>query len=83
MVAPKFDGYVVKVKDVTTGTHVKEGDVLATVFGQAILDQAARLLLEQNSAWSRDDELSSTLRLKRPRLGLVFFIQKDSFRRPV
>jgi Cu(I)/Ag(I) efflux system membrane fusion protein len=49
VVAPKFDGYVVKVGDVTTGTHVKQGDVLATVFGQAILDQAARLLVEQNA----------------------------------
>jgi Cu(I)/Ag(I) efflux system membrane fusion protein len=59
VVAPKFDGYVVKVGDVTTGTHVKEGDVLATVFGQAVLDQAARLLIEQNSGWIRGDETST------------------------
>lgn len=56
VVSPKFDGYVVKVSDVTTGTHVKEGDVLATVFGQAILDQAARLLIEQNSGFVRGDD---------------------------
>ncbi|RUO99851.1 efflux RND transporter periplasmic adaptor subunit [Hyphomicrobium sp.] len=66
VVAPKFDGYVVKVGDVTTGTHIKQGDVLATVFGQAILDQAARLLIEQNSGWTRGDEASSPPGLKGP-----------------
>ncbi|MEI9899439.1 MAG: efflux RND transporter periplasmic adaptor subunit [Hyphomicrobium sp.] len=64
VVAPKFDGYVVKVGDVTTGTHVKEGDMLATVFGQAILDQAARLLIEQSSDRARGDEASSPPGLK-------------------
>ena len=59
VVAPKFDGYVVKVGDVTTGTHVKEGEVLATVFGQAVLDQAARLLIERNTGWTRGDETST------------------------
>ncbi len=59
VVAPKFDGYVVKVGDVTTGTHVNAGDVLATVFGQAVLDQAARLLIEQNSGWTRGGETSA------------------------
>jgi len=49
VVAPKFDGYVVSVGSATTGTHVKRGDVLATVFGQDVLDQAARLLIEQNA----------------------------------
>lgn len=47
VVAPRFDGYVVKVGAATTGTHVKEGDVLAEVFGQQLLDQGARLLIEQ------------------------------------
>jgi Cu(I)/Ag(I) efflux system membrane fusion protein len=49
VIAPKFNGYVVKVGPVTTGTHVKRGEVLATVFGQEVLDQAARLLIEQNA----------------------------------
>ncbi|MBN9247793.1 MAG: efflux RND transporter periplasmic adaptor subunit [Hyphomicrobium sp.] len=66
VVSPKFDGYVVKVGNVTTGTHVKEGDVLATVFGQAVLDQAARLLIEQNSGWTRSDEATSPPGLKGP-----------------
>ncbi|MBN9290106.1 MAG: efflux RND transporter periplasmic adaptor subunit [Hyphomicrobium denitrificans] len=63
VVAPKFDGYVVTVGNVTTGTHVKQGDVLATVFGQAVLDQAARLLIEQ-PGWTRDDEASTPIGLK-------------------
>ncbi|MBY0559783.1 efflux RND transporter periplasmic adaptor subunit [Hyphomicrobium sp.] len=66
VVAPKFDGYVVNVGDVTTGTHVKAGDVLATVFGQAVLDQAARLLIEQNSDSTRIDEAASPPGLKGP-----------------
>lgn len=66
VVASKFDGYVVKVGNVTTGTHVKEGDVLATVFGQAILDQAARLLIEQSSGWTRGDEAFTSPGLKGP-----------------
>jgi Cu(I)/Ag(I) efflux system membrane fusion protein len=70
VVAPKFDGYVVKVADVTTGTHVKKGDVLATVFGQAVLDQAARLLIEQNSGLTRGDEASSPIGLGN-RAGVV------------
>lgn len=70
VVSPKFDGYVVKVGNVTTGTHVKEGDALATVFGQAVLDQAARLLIEQTSGWTRSDEAASPPGLRGP-AGMV------------
>lgn len=52
VVAPRFDGYVQSVGPVTTGTHVKKGDVLAKVFGQEVLNEAARLLIE------REDETS-------------------------
>jgi Cu(I)/Ag(I) efflux system membrane fusion protein len=55
VVAPRFDGYVVSVGPATSGTHVKRGDVLATVFGQEVLNQAARLLIEQDSSWARGD----------------------------
>jgi Cu(I)/Ag(I) efflux system membrane fusion protein len=69
VVAPRFDGYVVNVGPATSGTHVKQGDVLATVFGQEVLNQAARLLVEQNSGSARGDEASSPPGLKNP--GLV------------
>jgi Cu(I)/Ag(I) efflux system membrane fusion protein len=49
VVSPRFDGYVEAVGPVTTGTHVTKGDVLARVFGQDVLDEAARLLIEQNA----------------------------------
>jgi Cu(I)/Ag(I) efflux system membrane fusion protein len=55
VVAPRFDGYVEKVGPATTGTHVHKGDVLARVFGQEVLNEAARLLIEQNSGSMRDD----------------------------
>jgi Cu(I)/Ag(I) efflux system membrane fusion protein len=75
VVAPKFDGYVVKVGDVTTGTHVNKGDVLATVFGQAVLDQAARLLIEQSSGLTRGDEASSPVGLRNPVVGATRRLQ--------
>lgn len=48
VIAPRFDGYVEKVGPVTTGSHVHKGDVLAKVFGQEVLNEAARLLVEQH-----------------------------------
>ena len=48
VVAPRFDGFVETVGPVTSGTHVKRGDVLATVFGQELLAQASRLIVEQS-----------------------------------
>jgi membrane fusion protein, copper/silver efflux system len=56
VVAPRFDGYVEKVGPVTTGTHVRNGDILAEVFGQDVLNQAARLLVERATAWTRGDD---------------------------
>jgi Cu(I)/Ag(I) efflux system membrane fusion protein len=47
VVAPRFDGYIESVGPVTSGTHVKKGQPLMTVFGQELLNQAARLLVEQ------------------------------------
>ena len=53
VVSPRFDGFVETVGPVTTGTHVKQGDVLATVFGQELLAQASRLIVEQG--WSGNE----------------------------
>jgi len=46
VVAPRFDGFIDTVGAVTSGTHVRKGDPLMTVFGQELLNQAARLLIE-------------------------------------
>ena len=55
VVAPRFDGYVEKVGTVTSGTHVKKGQPLVALFGQELLNQAARLLVEQNLGPSNDE----------------------------
>ncbi len=55
VLAPRFDGYIQSVAPVTTGTQVTKGDALANVFGQEVLNEAARLLIEQTS---HADELS-------------------------
>jgi Cu(I)/Ag(I) efflux system membrane fusion protein len=61
VVAPRFDGFIDKVGSVTSGTHVKKGEPLMTVFGQELLNQAARLLVEQDYG-SGNDELPRSLR---------------------
>jgi len=47
VLAPRFDGYIDKVGPVTSGTHVMKGQPLMTAFGQELLNQAARLLVER------------------------------------
>ena len=58
VIAPRFDGYVENAGPATTGTHVKPGDTLVTVFGQEVLNQGVRLVIEQN-AGGRGDEASA------------------------
>jgi membrane fusion protein, copper/silver efflux system len=58
VIAPRFDGYVESVGGATTGTHVKKGDPLVTVFGQEVQNQGARLIIEQN-AGGRGDEAAA------------------------
>jgi Cu(I)/Ag(I) efflux system membrane fusion protein len=55
VVAPRFDGFIDTVGPVTSGSHVRKGDPLMTVFGQDLLNQAARLLVEQYSGRSADE----------------------------
>jgi Cu(I)/Ag(I) efflux system membrane fusion protein len=64
VVAPRFDGYVQSIGPVTTGTHVMKGEMLARVFGQEVLNEAARLLIEQNSGSPRGDTAASSPSLK-------------------
>ena len=71
VVSPRFDGYVETVGPVTTGTHVKKGDILAKVFGQEVLNEAARLLIEQNSGSARGDEAITPFGPKSPSGAVV------------
>jgi Cu(I)/Ag(I) efflux system membrane fusion protein len=70
LVAPRFDGFIEKVGAVTSGTQVKKGEPLMTVFGQELLNQAARLLVEQDYGPS-SDELSAPRRLRAQPAGVV------------
>lgn len=54
VIAPRYEGFVESVGPATTGTHVKQGDPLVTVFGQELLNQGARLLIEQLSGSKAD-----------------------------
>ncbi len=47
VVAPRLDGFIENVASVTTGTAVKRGSPLVTVFSQELLNQGARLVIEQ------------------------------------
>lgn len=55
VIAPRFDGFIVSTGTATSGSHIKKGEVLVTAFGQDVLDQAARLLIEQAQG-GRDEE---------------------------
>lgn len=70
VVAPRFDGYVESAGPATTGTRVKSGDPLVTVFGQEVLNQAARLVIEQD-AGGRGEEASAGLNGKKPIGGVI------------
>jgi Cu(I)/Ag(I) efflux system membrane fusion protein len=70
VVAPRFDGFIDKVGPATSGTHVRKGEPLMTVFGQELLNQAARLLVEGYSGPSGDAGVTSA-RLKDSLSGVI------------
>ncbi len=55
VIAPRFDGFVLSIGAATSGSHIKKGETLVTAFGQEVLDQGARLLIEQSQG-GRDDD---------------------------
>jgi len=55
VIAPRFDGFVEHLEMVTTGQHIKKGDPLATVFGQELLNQGSRLIIEQAPGWKSEE----------------------------
>jgi Cu(I)/Ag(I) efflux system membrane fusion protein len=70
VVAPRFDGFIDKVGPVTSGSHVRKGEPLMEVFGQELLNQAARLLVEGYSGPSGDAGVTSS-RLKDNLSGVI------------
>lgn len=71
VLAPRFEGYVVKLGPATTGTHVKKGDVLATVFGQELLNWGARLIIERGYNYRGADEAFTPPGLKSEGSGVI------------
>ncbi len=70
VIAPRFDGYIESVGTATTGTHVKQGDSLVTVYGQEVLNQGARLVVEQLGG-GRGDETAANSAAKLAPGGVI------------
>src|SRR4029077_9078756 len=51
VVAMRFDGFINKVMPVTSGTHVKNGQPLMSVFGQELLKAGGQLVVEEVTGW--------------------------------
>jgi Cu(I)/Ag(I) efflux system membrane fusion protein len=47
----RFDGFINKVMPVTSGTHVKRGEPLMSVFGQELLKAGGQLVVEEVTGW--------------------------------
>lgn len=56
VIAPRFDGFVERMEPITTGRHIKKGDPLVTVFGQELLSQGSRLIVEQGAGYKSDEK---------------------------
>ena len=56
VVSPRFDGFVERMEPITTGQHVKKGTPLVTVFGQELLSQGSRLIIEQGPGYKGDEK---------------------------
>ncbi|HEY7670427.1 MAG TPA: efflux RND transporter periplasmic adaptor subunit [Hyphomicrobium sp.] len=52
VIALRFDGYLEKIADVTTGTPVKAGDPLMTIYAPELLKIGGRLVVERETGWA-------------------------------
>lgn len=60
VIALRFDAYLEKVADITTGTHVGEGEPLMTIYAPDLLATGARLVIEQETGWRPVDPSKRT-----------------------
>jgi Cu(I)/Ag(I) efflux system membrane fusion protein len=51
VVAMRFDGFINKVMPVTSGTHVRKGTPLMSVFGQDLLNASVQIIVEEVTGW--------------------------------
>jgi Cu(I)/Ag(I) efflux system membrane fusion protein len=73
VVAMRFDGYINKVMPVTSGTHVKKGEPLMSVFGQELLKAGGQLVVEEVTGWKgpEPDEAGTAPGRRDPRARVV------------
>jgi Cu(I)/Ag(I) efflux system membrane fusion protein len=60
VVAMRFDGFINKVGAVTSGTHIKKGDALMSVFGQDLLNAAVQIIVEEVTGWKGPESQEAT-----------------------
>jgi Cu(I)/Ag(I) efflux system membrane fusion protein len=60
VVAMRFDGFINKVAAVTSGTHIKKGDALMSVFGQDLLNAAVQIIVEEVTGWKGPENQEAT-----------------------
>jgi Cu(I)/Ag(I) efflux system membrane fusion protein len=60
VIALRFDAYLEKVADVTTGSHVQKGESLMTLYAPDLLANGARLVIEQETGWRPVDPSKRT-----------------------
>ena len=73
VVAMRFDGFINKVMPVTSGTHVKKGQPLMSVFGQELLKAGGQLVVEEVTGWKgpEPDEAGTAPGRRDPRARVV------------
>ena len=60
VISLRFDGFVEKVEDVTTGSHVKAGEPLMTIYAPDLLKIGGRLVVEGETGWGPGTAASRT-----------------------
>ena len=73
VVAMRFDGFINKVMPVTSGTHVKKGQPVMSVFGQELLKAGGQLVVEEVTGWKgpESDEVGTAPARRDPRARVV------------
>jgi Cu(I)/Ag(I) efflux system membrane fusion protein len=73
VVAMRFDGFINKVMPVTSGTHIRKGEPLMSVFGQELLNASVQLIVEEVTGWKgpERDEATAPPAVRDPRARVV------------
>jgi membrane fusion protein, copper/silver efflux system len=73
VVAMRFDGFINKVGPVTSGTHVRKGEPLMSVYGQDLLNAGVQVVIEEDTGWKGPvgDEAVAPLARRNPRSRVV------------